>query len=51
MAEMTLARVAMDRQVLEVLTPEQRKQVAEMKSEREAVRGDGQRAGEGGPRR
>lgn len=51
MAEMTLARLATDRQVLEVLSPEQRKQVAEMKSEREVVRGDGPRAGEGGPRR
>jgi Spy/CpxP family protein refolding chaperone len=43
MAEMVLARVATDRQVLEVLTPEQRKQVAEMKPEREASRGDGPR--------
>lgn len=43
MAEMTLARVAIDRQVLEVLTPEQRKQAAEMKPERETVRGDGPR--------
>lgn len=51
MTEMTLARVATDRQVLEVLTPEQRMQVAEMKPERAAVQGDGARAGEGGPRR
>jgi len=51
MAEMTLARLATDRQVLEVLTPEQRKQVAEIKAEREASRGDGPRGGEGRPRR
>lgn len=51
MAEMTLARLATDRQVLEVLTPEQRKQVAEMKPEREANRGDGSRGSEGGARR
>lgn len=51
MAEMTLARVATDRQVLAVLTPEQRQQVAEMKPEREVVRSDGPRGGEGGPRR
>lgn len=51
MAEMTLARIATDRQVLEVLTSEQRKQMAEMRPEREAVQGDGPRAGEGGPRR
>lgn len=41
MAEMMLARMATDRQVLGVLTPEQRKQVAEMKPDREAFRGDG----------
>src|SRR5574343_1386225 len=51
MAEMTLARLATDRQVLEVLTPEQRKQAAEMKPEREGARGDGPRGGEGGARR
>lgn len=51
MAEMTLARVAIDRQVLEVLTPEQRKQALEVKPEREAARGDGPRGGEGGGRR
>lgn len=48
MAEMTLARLATDRQVLEVLTPEQRKQMVEMKAEREGNRGDGSRGGEGG---
>lgn len=51
MAEMTLARVAIDRQLLEVLTSEQRKQALEMKPEREAARGDGPRGGEGGGRR
>lgn len=51
MAEMALARLATDRQVLEVLTPEQHKQVAEMKAEREANRGDGARGGEAGSRR
>lgn len=42
MAEMTLARVATDRQVFEVLTPEQRKLVAEMKADgRRGLEGEG----------
>ncbi len=49
MAEMSLARVKVDRQVFEVLTPEQRKQAAEFKLEREQPhgRGDGPRGKEG----
>lgn len=46
MAEMTLARAKADRQVFEVLTPEQRKQLAEMKPAGASPRhrGDGPRA-------
>lgn len=40
-AEMTLNRARAERQVFEVLTPEQRKQLAELKAER--PRGDGPR--------
>lgn len=45
MAEMTLARAKADRQVFEVLTPEQRKQLAETKptERRHHGRGDGPR--------
>lgn len=45
MSEMTLARAKADRQVFEVLTPEQRKQMAEMKpmERRHHGRGDGPR--------
>lgn len=45
MSEMTLARANADRQVFEVLTPEQRKQLAEMKptEHRRHGRGDGPR--------
>jgi len=52
MSEMTLARAKADRQVFEVLTLEQRKQLAEMKPAGESSRrrGDGPRVmgGEGG---
>ena len=41
MAEMTLARAKAERQVFEVLTPEQRKQLAEMKPSDEPRRGGG----------
>ena len=41
MAEMTLARAKAERQVFEVLTPEQRKQLAEMKPSDEPRRGRG----------
>ncbi len=41
MSEMTLARVKAERQVFEVLTPEQRKQLAEMKASGESGRGRG----------
>ncbi|HJV92256.1 MAG TPA: Spy/CpxP family protein refolding chaperone [Azonexus sp.] len=46
MAEMALLRAKTDRQVFEVLTPEQRKQLAEMKPAEESPRhrGDGPRA-------
>jgi hypothetical protein len=37
--------------VLEVLAPAQRKQMAEMKAEREANLGDGARGGDAGSRR
>ena len=51
MSEMTLARAKAERQVFEVLTPEQRKQLAEMKASGEPgrSRGDGPRGmgGEG----
>lgn len=40
-SEMTLARVKAERQVFEVLTPEQRKQLAEMKPSDEPRRGRG----------
>ena len=40
-SEMTLARAKAERQVFEVLTPEQRKQLAEMKSTGEPGRGRG----------
>lgn len=46
MADMTLARAKTERQVFEVLTPEQRKQLAEMKPGEPRGRGDGPR----GPR-
>ena len=42
-AEMTLNRVRTERQVFDLLTPEQRKQLAEMKAERPRQRGDGPR--------
>lgn len=51
MAEMSLARTKSERLVYEVLTPEQRKQVAERKAFDEppmAGRGDGPRCGERG---
>lgn len=41
MSEMTLARAKAERQVFEVLTPEQRKQLAEMKASGEPGRGRG----------
>jgi Spy/CpxP family protein refolding chaperone len=41
MSEMTLARAKADRQVFEVLTPEQRKQLAEMKPTERGPRGRG----------
>jgi periplasmic protein CpxP/Spy len=41
MSEMTLARAKADRQVFEVLTPEQRKQLAEMKPTEPGPRGRG----------
>lgn len=41
MAEMTLARAKADRQVFEVLTPEQRKQLADMKPTERGPRGRG----------
>ncbi|MCU0812330.1 MAG: Spy/CpxP family protein refolding chaperone [Thiobacillaceae bacterium] len=41
MSEMTLARVQAERQVYDVLTPEQRKQLAEMKPSDEPRRGRG----------
>jgi Spy/CpxP family protein refolding chaperone len=41
MAEMTLARAKADRQVFDVLTPEQRKQLAEMKPTERGPRGRG----------
>lgn len=41
MSEMTLARAKAERQVFEVLTPEQRKQLAEMKPAGEPPRGRG----------
>lgn len=41
MAEMTLARTKADRQIFEVLTPEQRKQMAEMKPMERGPRGRG----------
>ncbi len=41
MSEMTLARAKAERQVFEVLTPEQRKQLAEMKPSDEPRRGRG----------
>ena len=45
MSEMTLARAKAERQVFEVLTPEQRKQLAEMKPVEHGrhARGDGLR--------
>lgn len=43
MAEMMLARLATDRQVLAVLTPEQRQQALEMKLECEAGKGEAPR--------
>ncbi|MBS1145257.1 MAG: putative lipoprotein signal peptide [Proteobacteria bacterium] len=39
MSDMTLARAQADRQVFDVLTPEQRKQLAERKAERDGPRG------------
>ena len=50
MAEMTLARTKAERQVFEVLTPEQRKQLAERKpgDELPRHRGDGRRGMGGG---
>jgi protein CpxP len=51
MAEMTLARAKTDRQVFEVLTPEQRKQLAERKPGDESPRRRGEGArGTGGER-
>jgi protein CpxP len=49
MGEMALSRAKTERQVFEVLTPEQRKQLAELKADRPRQRGDGPRgpAGEG----
>lgn len=49
LAEMSLARVKADRQVFEMLTPEQQKQMVEFKPERAQPRsrGDGQRGMEG----
>jgi len=41
MSEMTLVRAKAERQVFEVLTPEQRKQLAEMKASGESGRGRG----------
>lgn len=41
LADMSLARVKVDRQVFELLTPEQRKLVADMKPVREQSRGRG----------
>jgi periplasmic protein CpxP/Spy len=46
-AELTLNRVRTERQVFEVLTPEQRKQLADLKAERPRQRGEGPR-GSGG---
>ena len=52
MSEMTLARAKADRKVFEVLTPEQRKQLAEMKPTERGPRGrgDGPRGRGDGPR-
>lgn len=48
LAEMTLARAKAERQVFDLLTPEQRKQMAEMKPAERGPRGMGAMGGDGG---